>query len=297
MGFCLSMIYAPIMRMVAENTLPVYASRCSLGFTIASFLGAPVASVLALFFDWENVFIVCGVTLVLLGSICFAVFTIFEIKGIVKYKSKQKVSRNKIDIKLLLERRILKFAFVAVLTGIVRTSVIFWVPTYLSQYLGLSEGVATVTFTIITLLKSVFPFINVVLIYDIILKRNIDQMNLWMFIISTISFILMVFVSNPLLNIIFLTLALITSGGASSMVFSVYCPSFRNIGMVSTVTGFMDAMSYFGAALANVLFANIIYNIGWGRLFWIWAGLMMAGVLLSFSGKKILVNRNKTYFT
>lgn len=94
-GFFLSMIYAPIMRAVAENTLPIYAARCSLGFTVASFVGAPVASIVAMFFSWEKVFVVCGITLLLLGIFSFVFFTIFERKGIVKYKPYRKQKRLK----------------------------------------------------------------------------------------------------------------------------------------------------------------------------------------------------------
>ena len=41
-GFFLSMIYAPMTKVVAENTEPIYATRCSMGYTFASFFGSPV---------------------------------------------------------------------------------------------------------------------------------------------------------------------------------------------------------------------------------------------------------------
>lgn len=40
-GFSLAMIYAPMTKVVAENVDPLYAPRCSLGYTLASFLGSP----------------------------------------------------------------------------------------------------------------------------------------------------------------------------------------------------------------------------------------------------------------
>jgi hypothetical protein len=46
-GFFLSMIYAPMTKVVAENTEPIYATRCSLGYTFASFFGSPMAGVAA----------------------------------------------------------------------------------------------------------------------------------------------------------------------------------------------------------------------------------------------------------
>ena len=46
-GFFLSMIYGPMTKVVAENTEPLYATRCSLGYTFASFFGSPLAGVVA----------------------------------------------------------------------------------------------------------------------------------------------------------------------------------------------------------------------------------------------------------
>ena len=64
-GFFLAMVYAPMMKVVAENTEPVYATRCSLGFTFASFFGSPLAGVIASVFVWQSVF---GISSIALGS-------------------------------------------------------------------------------------------------------------------------------------------------------------------------------------------------------------------------------------
>ena len=46
-GFFLAMIYGPMTKVVAENTEPIYATRCSLGYTFASFIGSPCAGIAA----------------------------------------------------------------------------------------------------------------------------------------------------------------------------------------------------------------------------------------------------------
>ena len=53
-GVFLSMIYGPMIKVVSENTTPVYATRCTLGFTFASFIGSPAAGLLAVFFGGQN---------------------------------------------------------------------------------------------------------------------------------------------------------------------------------------------------------------------------------------------------
>jgi len=56
-GFFLSMIYGPMTKVVAENVTPIYAVRCSVGYSFASFLGSPFAGIAAILFIWQGVFI------------------------------------------------------------------------------------------------------------------------------------------------------------------------------------------------------------------------------------------------
>jgi sugar phosphate permease len=76
-------------------------------------------------------------------------------------------------------------------------------------------------------------------------------------------------------------LAIMGSNGATTMLWSCYCPSLRDTGMVSSVTGFLDFLSYMAAAVANVVFANAVTSIGWGNLILVWLGLVVIGVIVS----------------
>ncbi|MBQ7793094.1 MAG: MFS transporter [Clostridia bacterium] len=282
-GLFLSMIYAPIMKVVAENTLPVYASRCSLGFVVASFLGTPLASVMAIFFSWKLVFIICGFSLILIGIVAFLAFSALEKKGVIRFGRAIKDKKGSFDLKLLINRSIIRFSVIAILTGIIRTSVVFWIPTYLTDYLSLTPEAAAAIFTVMTLLKSASPYLNTLIMYEMVFKRNINATIFFMFLTSAISFLCIYFIDNTVINMVFMTLALLSSAGASTMLFSVYCPSLYDTGMVSTATGFLDCMSYLGAAVANFLFANAISTIGWGNLILVWAGLMAVGVFTGIS--------------
>ena len=82
MGFFLSMLYAPLIRLIAENTQPSHAVRCCLGLSFASLLGAPTAGAVALFFNWKVAFVLCGMTMAIVGSIFFVFVFGLEKKGI-----------------------------------------------------------------------------------------------------------------------------------------------------------------------------------------------------------------------
>lgn len=72
-----------------------------------------------------------------------------------------------------------------------------------------------------------------------------------------------------------------SSNGASSILWSVYCPSLKDTGHVSGVTGFLDFLSYVAVAVANIVFANAAKSIGWGNLILIWMLLVLIGIIIS----------------
>ena len=102
-----------------------------------------------------------------------------------------------------------------------------------------------------------------------------------MFTSAVAFFTLTYFVRLSMLNIVFIVLAIMSSNGAATMLYSRYCPSLRDTGMVSGATGFIDFLSYTSAALANIVFANAATAIGWGNLILVWLGIVAAGVLVA----------------
>lgn len=285
-GYFLSMIYGPMTKVVSENTEPHHATRCSLGYTFASFFGSPAAGLLAAFMAWQTVFSVSSAALVVMAVAVFSFFTLFEKKGIVKYGQFKSEKKGVGNIGVLLKRDIVKFSIISILTGVVRTSVVFWLPTYFAQYLNYSSKTSAALFTASTLVISLTAFIAV-FIYER-LGSNIDKTVLLLFSSSVVFFVLTYFVHQPVLNIIFIILAIMSSNGAAAMLWSRYCPSLRDTGMVSSATGFLDFLSYMAAALANKLFADAATSIGWGNLILVWIGLMVVGVIVSLPYRAIL---------
>lgn len=283
-GFFLSMIYAPMTKTVAENTEPIYATRCSLGYTFSSFFGSPLAGVLAVLFAWRGAFGASSVALWIMGVLSFIFFSVLERKGIVKYNQYKKVKEKGGGIRVLIQHRIIKFTMISIITGIVRTTVVFWLPTYFAQYLGFSSENTSFIYMIATFLISMTTFVAVFLYEK--LKRNMDLTILVSFISASVSFLLVGLIKNPICNIILIIVAVMSSNCAAAMLWSRYCPSLRDTGMVSSVTGFLDCVSYMAAAVSSTLFANAVSAIGWGNLILVWFGLMILGVIVSLPRKE-----------
>ena len=277
-GFSLAMIYAPMTKIVSENTEPIYAVRCSFGYTFASFFATPAAGLLATFLAWQAVFTVSSSVLVVMGVVAFSFFTLFERRGIVKYGQFKQQSKEKGSVRALLEKSIIRFAIISVITGVIRTSVIFWLPTYIAQYLSFTAEQSSGIYTVATFIISLMSLIAIV-VYELFGRRR-DFTMIVMFALSVVFFTLTYFVHAPWLNIVFIVLAIMSSNGAAAILWSVYCPSLRDTGMVSTATGFLDFLSYMAAAVANVVFANAATTIGWGNLILVWTGIVALGLIV-----------------
>ena len=93
---------------------------------------------------------------------------------------------------------------------------------------------------------------------------------------------------------VLIVLSIMSSNGAATMLWSRYCPSLRDTGIVSGVTGFLDFLSYMAAAAANVLFPLLIEEKAWSweSVVLIWLGLMVVGVLISLPYNKIFCKKD-----
>ena len=287
-GFFLSMIYAPMTKVTAENTGLLYATRCTLGYTLASFLGSPIAGLFAAWMTWQSVFYTGSIMLFFMGVLCFLSFSFLERKGMILYRPFEKKKGENGSISILLKRQIIKFTLVSVLTGIVRTTVVFWMPTYISQYLNFSPETSALLFAVSTLIISSVTFLSVFL-YEL-LKRNMERTLLFSFISSAICFAIVFLIRQPILNMIFLVLGIMSSNSAATMLWSVYCPGLEDTGMVSSATGFLDFASYIAAAVSSAIFANAVSIIGWKGLIFVWFSLMVGGVIISLPVRPLVKN-------
>lgn len=280
-GFSLSMIYGPITKVVAESTELKYATRCSLGYTFASFFGTPSAGLLATFLSWQATFRVSSIALITMAVVSFTFFTLFERRGIVKYREHAKEGeRPKKDYRGLFKRHIVKFALIAMITGIIRTSLVQVLSAYFCEHLNYSAEKATATLSVASFVICFTTFIAV-FVYER-LGRNMHLSPLIFFSFSALCFGTLYFVPSdyPILSIVVMVMAIMSSGASATMLYSVYCPSLRDTGLVSGITGFLDFLSYIAAALASMAIPHIVGEIGWRNTLLIAFGLMVFGVAI-----------------
>lgn len=288
-GFFLAMIYGPMTKIVSENTEMPYTTRCSLGYTVASYLGSPAAGIFAAIFAWQTAFSASSIALVIMAALVFFFFTLFEKKGIITYgrfKAQKKSDGGKGSIKQLFERQIVKFAIIAMITGTIRTTLVTNLSEYFATRLSFSSDAAPLAFSLATLGIASSSFI-VIFIYEKI-GHNLDKTLLIMFTSAAIFFTLTYFITAPYVNIVLIVLAIMSSNGAATMLWSRYCPSLRDTGIVSGVTGFLDFLSYIAAGTMDLVTPHIVHSVAWDGMMLVCLGFMLVGIVISLPWKKII---------
>ncbi len=285
MGFALSMLRGPLMKMISESTEPNQARLICVFLSFASFTGPMIAGIFAVAFEFNAAYIIAGSVAVLFAISAFAVFMLMEKRGIISYTVKEKTRFDISYITSVFKIEKIGFYFiVACLVEIGATTISFWIPTYLTAHLNFEESVATVIFTSISACRALMPFITL-----FIFNRTGENDRMMMrisFVLSAIFFIISIFVKSTILSVILLVIALMSMSCSSSLLWSIYIPGLGKTGKVSGVNGVLDCTGYIAAAIANLLFAFVMSSIGWTGVLVLWASLGIIGTGATFLVKK-----------
>ena len=282
LGFGLSMVRGPLMKIISENTEPNQARTICVFFSFASFAGPLIASLFAMVNNWVWGYLLAGILAVAVAAVAYIGLNTMERKGTITYRS----SKGEGLGALISVFKIEKFAFYMVIACIVEiagASVSFWIPTFLTDGLQFDKDTANFLFSGISTCRSFMPFVALA-IFRATKEKDIPMMRI-SFALSSGFFLLMLLSNHPYISILFLLLALMSMSCSSSLLWSIYIPSLGKTGKVSSVNGILDCTGYIAAALANLLFANLMANVGWNMVIVLWASLGVIGILSTFFAK------------
>ena len=278
-GFGLSMIRGPLMKVISENTAATHARMICTLFSMAGFAGPLIASILSIFFKWRAVFTATGVISVIITVLAVAAITTLEKRGEIKFVPKYDKGIAGILNVFKLEDFIF-YMLISSIGEIAGSSITFWIPTYTTEHLGFSNDAASTIYSVVSFSTLFTPFITL-LIYEKLIRNGI-KLALVMYVISAVFFIAVRFTAAPVLNVSMLIIAKVAAAAASSIVWSAYIPGLARSGKVSSANGVIDAAGYAMASLANVLFSTFVGRLGWGGIVNMWYIIMLIGAAVSF---------------
>ena len=287
LGYGLSMLRGPMMKMISENTREKHARVICAFFSSASFIGAFVAGLFAAIFKWKSAFIAAGAVIFMIAAAAYIVITGLERKNMIIRSS---TGRGKLDILGVFKAdKFLFYIIISMLVEITTTSINFWIPTYLTEYLGFDKNDANMIFTVKSILRAASPFIAIA-----IYERIRDEIKIikYSFLVSAVFLIAMLFAKNVWINILFFFISLTVSGFAAAVLWSIYIPSLKATGKVSSANGVIDCSGYIGAATANMVFASMADGMGWDAVIILWSAIMAVGFMAAvFEQIKIRVSK------
>lgn len=283
LGFGLSMVRGPLMKIISESTAPRQARLICVFFSFASFAGPLIASLFVLALPVRYAFVASGAVAIFIVLLTTLALTHMQKKEIITFRP----IKTKSISSILEVFRIENFGFYAVVACLVEISgaaVTFWIPTYLSVHLGFDTQVANFVFSAISVCRSCMPFISL-MIFNVTGERALPLMRIG-FSLSAIFFFLMQVVSNPIGNIVLMLIALMSMSLTSAMLWSIYIPGLGKTGRASSANGVIDCTGYIAAALANLLFAAVSGFGRWNLILLLWASIGVVGVIATLFAKK-----------
>ncbi len=278
MGFGLSMIRGPIMKMVSENLPQNYARTVCTCLSVASFSGPLVASAFAMIFkQWHLMFTISGILTLAIAVITFVILTVFEKKKMFVFQSHRGVSlRGYLQL-----FRLNNFVFYLIAGGVVEiagSAITFWIPTYLSEALEFDLIASNVIYSVISVISALAPFITLFL-FKLLKERDIAMMRVG-FLISVLFFLMMLVMPSPWLKALSLLIAKLSLSCCSSVLWSIYIPGMGSTGKVSGINGIINCIGYLSAAVANAIFAKLL-NMSWSGVICVWCGIAAIGLIAS----------------
>ncbi len=284
-GFGLSMLRGPLMKVISENTAATHARMICTLFSMAGFAGPLIASLLSIFFEWRAVFTVTGIISVFITVASVTVISLLEKRGEIKFTPKKEKGVLNSILSVFKLEDFFFYMFISALGEIAGSSITFWIPTYTTEHLGFSGDAASTIYSVVSLTTLFTPFITLV-IYEKLIRNGV-KLALVMYVLSAVFFIAVRFTTAPLVNVIMLIIAKMAAAAASSIVWSAYIPGLARSGKVSSANGVIDAAGYAMASLANVIFSGSVSRLGWGGIVNMWYIIMLIGAAAS-AGKLLL---------
>ena len=286
-GFASSMLWGPISRKIISNTDYKYGKILMGGTTVASVLGMLIAYVFALIsvksYNSDIAFYLAGIFMAISGIVWLIMDKFMPSNELNITLENQKKTAT---LKDFLKIGFISMTVVSMTNGIIRNAVAFWIPTFVADNLGMSlENVAFISM-VLPILNVTGTFISLWALKFV--KNNERTMCVWLFLLSAILFFL-VFLFNGRNAIITITSLFIASAlmtGACNMIFGVYILHFKETGLVSSITGFIDFTSYVTAAGASSLFPYILGVSNWGVVIISWIATCVIGFVFSLIAAK-----------
>ncbi len=299
-GYAQSMLWPPIVRLLAENLSNEQFVKANLAVTICAhtatvliYLYVPLCLEL---FDWKTVFYTAtAVTIVGLAVLIVSLVTVFKKDAEKAEDAKEAVKPVAISTKnyisLLMSSGVALVCICVVSIGFLRDGIDSWLPTLYAEVFGRSAS-ESVLVSVALPIVSILAGIVLTRLHKTKLFNNEVRGVAILFAVSTILCVLLTLMigsDNAVIRMICIITAALISGLAhgNNLLCTSFIPGrFAKYGRAATTSGICNSTNYIGAAISMYAIAGVAEELGWLANIIMWGIVSLLGLLSSFLAYK-----------
>ncbi len=301
-GYFNSMLWSPIIRCLSEWLPRANQSKAGVNIsttipagTIASYT---LSSVILSLAGWRAVFIIDGALLVLASFIWFT-----GVSSLKEYIAKREGIKTPQDnaehgrepqpqgksrsMPALIIGTGLVFAVIAILfNGILKDGVTLWVPTFITEFFNVAPNISAA-------LSIILPVVSLAGAYTALwankkyFNNEMTTAGVYFFIsAAAIGCLFLLGKYNIVLAVTLIAVSLASMLGVNSMLLTFIPFHFGRLGKAASITGFLNACSYFASALSSVTIGVIAEKSGWNITILSWLAVAVCGAAVCLAGKR-----------
>lgn len=322
-GLFHSMLWAPMLRIFTDH-LPT-SRRYAAGVHIAASI--PIGTVFAYLIPalmlrvatWRMVFLVCGSTL--LAAFILWVACHLRLKAYISMMDAECRQRRSAEMQeaegstagstsahaststtpatyhslpsVIVASGLLLVLLCLFCNGALKDAMTAWVPTFLVEQFHLSESSSALVSVIIPIVTVsgayVSTWLNKRFLHNELYSSGV------MFLASMLCILGVRFFGHlhPILCALFMAISISAMWGANTMFLTMLPYHFSRLGIVSSITGFLNCCAYFASAACSSLYGIAAEHVGWSQLVLIWLAIACLGILLCFISGRVWAKKVK----
>ncbi len=290
-GFFNSMLWSPIIRAftdwMSEKERVKAGANISLTIPVGMTLSYLISAFILKISDWRNVFILCGLLLLIGGTIWISGMSF--IRNYIKEVNSERIiiapngKKPSLGLAVFFGSGIALVAVVALFNGSLKDAVLSWAPSYLIDTYGFSDSTASLVSSILPLFSVLGPYIAVYI--DRRWLKNELAASGVMFASAALCFggVMLLRGSLPLLTVFLLATSMCCMWGVNTMILTFVPYRFGGLGISSAVTGTLNCMAYIAASSCTVLYGSTAKAGSWTLTVIIWTAFAVGGATACFA--------------
>ncbi len=279
-GLAQAFMWPPLVKLMSELFDYEGYSKATIAVTSGGYVGEVlmyiIAPVIISFGSYKGVFVVSAAS----GIIMLVFWMMFCPKIKLCFGKAARAEGNTEKKRFPWSVMLVCILTAIILMGTLRDGISSWMPNLVSETFGLGSEISILTGVVFP----IFAIVSILVVSEIRRRfvRNELKLSAILFGICTACAATVVFARefNPVLTVLLIGLMVSCMNGVNLMLISYVPKHYEKTGVVSLVSGVINACTYLGAAISIYAIAIVSGNFGWTPTIIVWTATALGGGIL-----------------